>query len=259
MSTANHQNQTLSETAGQPRTATVRHLPLPVETTNLVQEQIAYEQRLIGWFIHEVRQTGLCDYPSLVERVNCAYEIDKTDAKSVLTPRTIQVLCDNINRANADVQLGAQSLTRIIRILIEKLGNQPMPNPAFLVQLEQEIGENLQPLSEGVDYLLNLVQQYPPSTSPNPSIEEELESDRFYKLVNDIQYIRNYLITQAHVQTLVSEFPGGHEASLYFRRLYQYLDVLPQYCNAVGAIARRTLEDKVIGAKFATPAIYKGR
>ncbi len=183
--------------------------------------------------------------------------INRADAKAVLAPRTIKILCENLDRALTDIELAVILLTQNIGSLLEKLGSEALPNPLFLVNLEKELGENLQLLSKGIDYLLNLVQQYPQPTSAQPSIAEELEHEQLHKWVNDIKYIRNYLVTQAHAQTIVSEFPGGNEPSLYFRRLSQYLDVLPRYCNCLGAISRQTIQDKVTGAKFATPALYK--
>lgn len=113
--------------------------------------------------------------------------------------------------------------------------------------IEQRLELEQKNLEVGIYRLFNIAKKHPQQIIGKISDEQKADHLRYQKLINDIDYIRRFLVEQAHVS--VAFFEQSPHPNAYLRRSLNYLNVLPRYCEELANRTRRNIFDKVPGTQ----------
>ncbi|WP_041620457.1 hypothetical protein [Stanieria cyanosphaera] len=105
--------------------------------------------------------------------------------------------------------------------------------------LTQKLQSQVSRLGTNIHSLLELTRHYWGNTKPEHYLDSngglELysmdESTMILKLSRDLLYFRRYIQEQAQISKIERDLFRVYESAVYFQRLHQYLDTLPETAN----------------------------
>lgn len=220
-----------------------------------------YQIHLLALYTQYVKETGRIDYPDLREFILQACEVEAGPEGTVLLPEDISILAENVRIAQANIVTVAQELYSELVELAEAIA-RPDNCRESEYALGKSIHKKTQTFIHAVEYLLDISHHYiylPLLSSPEGDGEFETARDREWvrKQMNDLKYIREYIIEHAQVGIIKTEFTVVKDTKIYFRRLYKYVEILPGLTDILGDLVCQAIEHKLAGGtKFAPPKFY---
>ncbi len=190
----------------------------------------------------EYRRTGQCDDPKL-KQVAKLFHADKV----VLAPERAKRLVQALIQAVEGVEQSAYSLGDILQVLEIYLPQQPDNSMKAIAEIKQQLEFDQKNLEQAIYRLLNLAKKYAQPATGKISSEQKANDLRYQKLMNDIEYIRRFLVEQVHVSVVV--FERSPYPTAFLRRGLNYLDVLPGYCGELANRTRCNIFDRVPGTQ----------
>lgn len=186
--------------------------------TNDLAPKALFQERLIRNFITYVKQTGDCNYLSLLyaNKLELETEVETTQEKETLTQINTNVaeICLNLKDI---IRQFAESLhpandSDNIRNLLEDI-NQPTVTPYLNTALKQE--------HEKLSRLLNSL----------IAIAQKKQDKSLKQFIRDLTYYHQYIQENAQATKIQHDLSQISDSFLYLRRLNQYLDILPETVN----------------------------
>lgn len=191
----------------------------------------------------QYRSTGKCDDPKLkkvVKLLRSGQEVISSQRAERLT----QALTQNVEI----VEKSAYSLGDMLYFLGSELQKQPEQIQGGNIKaIEQRLELEQKNLELGIYRLFNIAKKHPQQIIGKITDEQKADNLRYQKLISDIDYIRRFLVEQAHVS--VAFFEQSPHPKAYLRRSLNYLDVLPRSCGELVYRTRRNIFDKVPGTQ----------
>jgi hypothetical protein len=191
----------------------------------------------------QYRSTGKCDYPKLKQVVKLL-----RSAKEVISSQRAERLTQALTQNVEIVEKAAYSLGDMLHFLGIDLQKQPEQiQDGNIKAIEKRLELEQKNLEQGIYRLFNIAKKHPQQIIGKITEEQKADRLRYQKLINDIDYIRRFLVEQAHVS--VAFFEQSSHPQAYLRRSLNYLDVLPRYCGELAYRTRRNIFDKVPGTQ----------
>ncbi|MCC3460086.1 MAG: hypothetical protein JGK26_09895 [Microcoleus sp. PH2017_27_LUM_O_A] len=191
----------------------------------------------------QYRSTGKCDDPKLKQVVKLL-----RSGKEVISPSRAKRLTQALTQNVEIVEKAAYSLGYNLQLVGLYLQEQPEPiQDDYIKAIEQRLELEQKDLAQGIYRLFNIAKKHPQPTTGKLTPEQNADNLRYQKLVNDIDYIRRFLVEQAHISVVF--FEQSPHPKAYLRRSLNYLDFLPRYCGELAARTRRNIFDKVPGTQ----------
>lgn len=181
-------------------------------------QKALFQERLIRNFITYVKQTGDCNYLSLLyaNKLELEKEEEATEEKETLIQIHNNIAEISLNLKDIVKQF-AESLhpandSDNIRNLLEDI-NQPTPTPYLITALKQE--------QEKLTRLLNSI----------ITIAKKKQDKSLKQFIRDLTYYHQYIQEYAQPTKIQHNLSQMSDSFLYLRRLNQYLDLLPETVN----------------------------
>lgn len=191
----------------------------------------------------QYRSTGKCDDPKLKKVVKLL-----RSAKEVISSQRAERLTQALTQNVEIVEKAAYSLGDMLHFLAIDLQKQPeQVQDGNIKAIEKRLELEQKNLELGIYRLFNIAKKHPQQIISKITEEQKVDRLRYQKLISDIDYIRRFLVEQAHVS--VAFFEQSPHPQAYLRRSLNYLDVLPRYCGELAYRTRRNIFDKVPGTQ----------
>jgi hypothetical protein len=192
----------------------------------------------------EYRSTGKCDEPKLKKVAKLIYS-----GREVIPFPRARRLTQDLTENLVIVEKSANSLGYNLQDLVFSLQKQTERIQDNSVKvIEQQLELDQKNLAKGIYCLFNIAKKHhPQAITGKITPEQKGDHIRYQKLINDIDYIRRFLVEQVHGSCAF--FEQSPHSKAYLRRSLNYLDVLPRYCQELAARTQRNIFDKVPGTK----------
>jgi hypothetical protein len=200
-------------------------------------QELAYDEKLLRYWINHIQKTGQYNYSALVAHVLAAHAVATAPAGTRLLAKTIFRLVSQVEQAVATITTATEGLTHGIAALGEGLSTDSMGiNQA---QVCGEIKIKSQTVSKAIDALVVMGRQHgAPQTTEEGKLVEFLSSE--------LHYFRQYFLEYAQPDRIMDDFKAGDPWDLYSRRLFKYLGLLPGYALLLGNSITATIEAKAL-------------
>jgi len=191
----------------------------------------------------EYRSTGKCDNPKLKQVVKLL-----RSGKEVISSQRAERLTQALTQNVEIVEKAAYSLGDTLQVLGIYLQKQPEQiQDDSIKAIDQHLELEQKKIAQGIYRLLNLAKKHPQPATGKITPEQKANNLRYQKLMNDIDYIRRFLVEQAHIS--VAFFEQSPHPKAYLHRSLNYLNVLPRYCGELANRTRCNIFEKVPGTQ----------
>lgn len=243
----------------------------PLVAPNQSDAPSDYQIRLLNLYAQRVAETGEVDYPPLQEYLQQVYQVATAPRKcsstgsapALLLPETVEKLVANMQAAVEDVEIAIAEIGGVCdrALLLHQEGSLSPPQKSELRTAAcQATARTLQAST----YLLELANAHFPdaeskmrSHSQKQDSEESQQNMLVVKLKNDLRYFCQYLQERTATAVILDELHWELRPQAYFRRLQEYLALIPGVAASLANLLQKTLEAKIPSNSTTQPRSYR--
>lgn len=212
----------------------------------------AEEKRLLALYIQHIQKTGESNYPVLVSLIQDCFEVEQS-SQGLLTQAQIQQLS---KRLDEDINCIESAINNIYWNLEEL--KVCLENKKNISSREQGISEQLQEylsqLNDGSKDIIQLFNKYinVDIYSKKDQSEEAKKAQIWKECCEDIRYFCEFLNKHLQVEMIKQDYAYSQKEPIYFKRIYDYQELLLETARSLKLEISYTLEGKQTGGNFAS-------
>ena len=186
------------------------------------------------------RNTGECNDPALktvIKRLHAG--------EALLSPKRANRLLTALLKSVKIIEKAASSLKERIEDIETAISTPENNQTEAAINLEHEIDLQQNKLDLGISQILKITRKHGYSVKGKNDPQPKEESKQTKELTEEITYFQHFLLKQCHLS--VADFEQSSYPKAYFRRIKEYLNLLPGSCRLLVSITRQSIFDKVPG------------
>jgi hypothetical protein len=252
-----------NNTASQNFASTWKQQPLvaPTESETESEAPSKYSIQLLALYAQRVAETGEIGYPPLEQYLDQVYQVAIATENSLLLPETVEKLVAGIHAAATDVENATAEITQACdrALLLHQEDSLSVQQKSELKAITCQATERI---LQAFAYLLDLTNTHFPNAeskmrSQKQDSEECQKQMLVVKLKNDLYYFCQYLQERAPMAVILEELHWELRPQAYFRRLQEYLAIIPGVTQSLANLLQKTLEAKIPSNSTTQPRSYR--